>query len=83
VTIEVADSGIGIPSDELRLVTRKFFRGRRSNPGGSGLGLAIADRIVAEHGGSLSIESTVDAGTTVLVTLPVMERDGEAAHPHR
>lgn len=83
VTIEVADSGIGIPADELRLVTRKFFRGRRSNPGGSGLGLAIADRIVAEHGGSLSIESTVDAGTTVRVTLPVMERDDEAAHPHR
>lgn len=69
VRLEVADRGIGIPADELPHVTRRFFRGRRSNSGGSGLGLAIVERIVEEHGGSLSIESS-DAGTTVRVDLP-------------
>lgn len=73
VILEVADRGIGIPPDELALVTRKFFRGRGSIPGGSGLGLAIAERIVADHSGSLTIQSAVGVGTTVRVTLPIEE----------
>jgi signal transduction histidine kinase len=55
-------------------VTRKFFRGRRAQSGGSGLGLAIAERIAEDHGGVLSVQSRVDAGTTVRVTLPVSRR---------
>jgi signal transduction histidine kinase len=77
VTLDVADRGTGIPADELAHVTRKFFRGRGSIPGGSGLGLAIAQRIVADHGGSLTIQSTVGVGTTVRVTLPLEEADRE------
>jgi signal transduction histidine kinase len=75
VMLEVADRGIGIPADELAQVTRRFFRGRRSNPGGSGLGLAIVERIITDHGGTLAFESVVDAGTTVRVTLPIEETD--------
>jgi signal transduction histidine kinase len=71
VILEVRDKGIGIPESEIGRVTRKFFRGRTSIAGGSGLGLAIVDRIVADHSGSLEIQSGVGTGTTVRVTLPV------------
>ena len=70
VRIDVTDSGLGIPADEIPLVTRKFVRGRGVTAGGSGLGLTIASRIAADHGGALEIASSVGVGTTVSVTLP-------------
>ena len=70
VSIEVTDSGIGIPAEELPLVTRKFVRGKQVPAGGSGLGLAIAKRIAGDHGGHLKIRSAAGSGTTVTVTLP-------------
>jgi signal transduction histidine kinase len=70
VTVEVVDSGTGIPEDELPHVVKKFARGRRAAGGGSGLGLAIATRIAEDHGGNLRIRSAVGTGTTVTVTLP-------------
>jgi two-component system phosphate regulon sensor histidine kinase PhoR len=70
VTIHVSDSGIGIPPEEIPLVTQKFVRGRRAPSGGSGLGLAIATRIARDHHGALSIRSTPGEGTTVSVSLP-------------
>ncbi len=73
VTIDVSDHGVGIPSDELSRVTRKFFRGRGAVSGGSGLGLAIVDRIVADHGGTMNIRSTEGQGTTVSVTIPAVK----------
>jgi signal transduction histidine kinase len=72
VVLEVKDKGIGIPDGEIERVTRKFFRGRNTIAGGSGLGLAIVDRIVADHAGSLEITSSVGAGTTVVVALPIL-----------
>lgn len=71
VDIVIADAGIGIDSDEIELVTRRFFRGRRAGSGGSGLGLAIVNHIVRDHGGTMCIQSVVDSGTTVTVSLPV------------
>jgi len=73
VTLDVTDQGIGIPQDDLRRVTRKFWRGPESHAGGSGLGLAIVDRIVADHGGKLEIRSAVGEGTSVTVTLPAVQ----------
>jgi len=72
VRIEVTDSGIGIPEEEISNVTKRFVRGRRSPSGGSGLGLAIAARIAADHLGALDVRSVVSKGTTVTVTLPSM-----------
>jgi signal transduction histidine kinase len=70
VTVEVADKGIGIATDELSKVTKKFSRGKAAKQAGSGLGLAIASRIAEDHGGRLEIHSTPDIGTTVTVILP-------------
>jgi signal transduction histidine kinase len=78
VVLEVVDQGRGIPEDEIEQVTRKFVRGRHAGSGGSGLGLAIVKRIVADHGGCLSIKSVVDTGTTISVSLPTFEDDEEA-----
>ena len=66
----MADRGIGIPVEDLETITHKFVRGRNAIAGGSGLGLAIARRVVHDHGGSLSVESTLHEGTTVTVGLP-------------
>lgn len=65
--VTVKDSGPGIPPDKLKKVFEPFYTTR---PGGTGLGLPIAQRIVAEHGGRLVIESTPGAGTTATVILP-------------
>lgn len=71
VSISVADSGIGIPEEELMHLTGRFHRGRNaSNYPGNGLGLAILKAIVDNHGGRLSFESEVGQGTRVLLDLP-------------
>lgn len=71
--IVVADTGIGIPPDELSHLTTRFFRAstatRRAIPG-VGLGLSITKAVVDAHGGSLAITSTLGEGTTFTITLP-------------
>jgi signal transduction histidine kinase len=70
IAIAVADHGDGIPADELRHVQRKFYRGRRARSDGSGLGLALAERVIHDHGGSWTLQSSVGRGTIVLILLP-------------
>jgi signal transduction histidine kinase len=70
ISIAIADHGDGIPADEMRHVQRKFYRGRRARSDGSGLGLALAERIIRDHGGSLTLQSSVGQGTTVVILLP-------------
>ena len=70
VTIEVHDRGEGIPPDDLPRVFEKFYRRTGTRQRGTGLGLAIVRRIVEDHGGRVTMTSTVGQGTTVLVTLP-------------
>jgi signal transduction histidine kinase len=70
VVIEVIDTGVGIPADLLHRVCDPFFTTKEDGKG-TGLGLAICKRIIDQHDGILQIESTVGAGTTVRVTLPV------------
>jgi two-component system sensor histidine kinase BaeS len=72
--IEVADAGPGISPDQLPLVFDRFYqiKNRRTRKkGGSGLGLSIARSIVAAHGGSITAESAVGAGTRMTIRLPL------------
>jgi signal transduction histidine kinase len=73
VAISISDNGIGIPKEDLGVITQRFVRGRNAVAGGSGLGLAIVKRIVNDHHGSITIESSVGRGTTVRVNIPVAE----------
>ncbi|MBN1659922.1 MAG: HAMP domain-containing histidine kinase [Anaerolineae bacterium] len=71
----VADTGEGIPPDELPRIFDRFWRGdpSRSHTGGagSGLGLAIARGLIEAHGGRIWAESHVGEGTTISVLLPL------------
>jgi PAS domain S-box-containing protein len=73
VGIQVADTGIGIPEDQINRVAKPFEqidnRYTRTK-GGTGLGLSLVHGLVTLHGGSLDIRSTVGVGTTVTVWLP-------------
>jgi signal transduction histidine kinase len=74
-TIEVVDSGIGIPARDIPHVFERFYRSdraRRAYPGGSGLGLSIARWIVDAHKGRVEVESVLDQGTTFRVKLPLI-----------
>jgi len=69
VVISVADTGEGIAPDLLPHVFERFVRGAGSK--GSGLGLAIAHDITVAHGGTIDVESSLRAGTTFRISLPV------------
>ena len=76
VILAVEDTGVGIPASDLPRITERFYRvdkARSRELGGTGLGLAIVKHLVAAHGGQLDVESEVDRGTTVRVTLPATE----------
>jgi two-component system phosphate regulon sensor histidine kinase PhoR len=73
VEICVADTGIGVPKQDLPRLTERFYRvdkARSRELGGTGLGLAIVKHIVQAHGGALRIESDLGHGTRVHVYLP-------------
>ncbi len=69
--VSVADTGGGIPPEQLQRLGEPFFTTKKK---GSGLGLMIVRRIVREHGGSIDIESHVGRGTNVRLWLPFEER---------
>lgn len=69
IVIEVIDTGIGIDSEEISLITGKFYKGSNSNSH-SGLGLSICEEIVKLHHGEMVIESVINEGTNIKVTLP-------------
>ena len=73
VTLQVADSGLGIPAEDQARVFERFYRvdkGRCRKDGGTGLGLAIVKHIVALYHGSIELKSQVDVGSTFSITLP-------------
>jgi signal transduction histidine kinase len=81
--ISVADTGKGIPPDDLPYVFERFYRADKSRArasGGSGLGLAIARQIIEAHGSRIWAESQVGEGATFFVALP-SSRQGLTAVP--
>jgi two-component system sensor histidine kinase BaeS len=74
--LEIADTGPGIPADELPHVFERLWRGRRARSvAGSGIGLAIVRELVTAHGGTVSAASPTGAGTTITVRLPLARTD--------
>jgi len=73
VKIDISDTGIGIPADELGNVFEEFFRAtnaRKSEKDGTGLGLSIVKQIIDRHNGELSVQSEEGKGTTFTIMLP-------------
>ena len=72
--LRVVDTGIGIPAEDLPHIFERFYRvdkARTRAAGGSGLGLAICQSILTAHGGTLTVSSTVDVGSTFEISLPL------------
>lgn len=77
ICISISDTGMGISAEDLPKVKTKFFKANHTRRG-SGIGLAVADEIIQRHGGTLTINSEQGVGTTVLITLPCMEKKNGA-----
>lgn len=78
VTVNVSDTGLGIPTEEQQAIFDEFRRSERAvarGYGGIGLGLAITRRVIELHGGQIGVRSSGEegAGSTFFFTLPVME----------
>jgi two-component system, NtrC family, sensor kinase len=68
VQVEVRDTGVGIPPENIEHIFDPFFTSKEE---GSGLGLSISHQIVQEHGGYVTVESKVGVGTTFFINLPI------------
>lgn len=76
VTIEVVDTGSGIPSKDISRVFERFYRvdaARSRATGGTGLGLSIVRHIMEQHGGTVSVASVLGEGSTFRMRLPLAD----------
>lgn len=74
VRVSVADTGIGIPSDQISRIFERFYRVDRARSratGGTGLGLSIVKHIVEAHGGKVTVYSALNRGSTFTVEIPI------------
>lgn len=78
ITLIVQDNGCGMPAEHLARVFEPFFTTKAIGDG-TGLGLFLSHEIVTAHGGSLSIESAIGEGTTVVIALPAATEEQVAA----
>ncbi len=76
ITCQVKDTGIGIPEEKLEKLFVEFYRASHTQEG-TGLGLALTKHLVELHGGSISVESKVNVGTTITFNLPFVLPDQE------
>jgi PAS domain S-box-containing protein len=78
--LAVADRGVGIPADEVPQLFEKFHRGSNTRElRGTGLGLAGSRAVVEQLGGSITVESVLDEGSTFTVRLPLVADQGSGA----
>jgi two-component system phosphate regulon sensor histidine kinase PhoR len=71
VAVDIADTGIGIPAEDVPRVFERFYKGDKGRTGeGTGMGLAIARHVIEAHGGNISVESEEGKGSTFSFTLP-------------
>ena len=74
--LTIADSGIGIPTEDLPHLFERFHRGKNaSNYAGNGLGLAIVKAIVTAHHGNVSVRSATGGGTQITVSIPLYKEN--------
>ena len=80
VLVEVEDSGIGIPKEDMPRIFERFYRvdkGRSREQGGTGLGLAIVKHIIEAHGERINVRSELGKGTTF--AFPLKKANGSNA----
>jgi two-component system phosphate regulon sensor histidine kinase PhoR len=72
VVVHIADTGIGIPEEDLPRVFERFYKGDKARAGGgTGMGLAIAKHVIQAHGGSIWVRSEEGKGSTFAFSLPL------------
>jgi two-component system NtrC family sensor kinase len=76
VLVEVSDTGVGIPQQNITKIFEPFFTTKEIGKG-TGLGLAVCYGILTEHEGKLDVQSTPGVGTTFTISLPAINSDGE------
>lgn len=82
ITVDVADSGIGIPPEQQPYIFDKFYRVETEetmDTEGTGLGLAIVKAVIEKHNGRVWVESEPGVGSTFTFILPVLEQESETA----
>ncbi|MCE9534731.1 MAG: sensor histidine kinase [Planctomycetes bacterium] len=80
VEIRIADSGVGIPPEQLRRIFEPFYTTKKPDEhghGGTGLGLSVCRQIIEQHHGRIRVESVVGKGSTFTVKLPLKIAESE------
>ncbi|EPE60382.1 his Kinase A domain protein [Exiguobacterium sp. S17] len=75
IRVAIEDEGIGVSTEDTKRLFEKFYRVQNEqsrNIGGTGLGLAICKEIIESHGGTISVRSEPEQGTTIIVELPAV-----------
>jgi signal transduction histidine kinase len=78
VEMSIADTGVGIPPDRLRLIFEPFYTTKEPDAtgrGGTGLGLSVCRQIIEQHQGRIRVESLVGKGSTFIVKLPTVTHE--------
>ena len=70
--LTIADTGPGIPADDLPHIFERYYRSRTAHAGGSGIGLAVVAQLVTAHGGTITAHSTPGHGVTFTTRLPAL-----------